>query len=248
MATNWQKVLIAAGGVAGACALLYILKKQAAAGQAGGGGRRTLGASLDAISTEKVHSMLQEIIETQSAVKAKTKEIIRDLSGGAMDLESAYRKVQAMMPPDPLEKHGLSMMEFDQLIERHQGDGRIREAIGKIMGAPSLASGASAAVQGIDVKKIVELHSYMLEELEQLAKDFQALRSKGPLDMKAVTVAAQAIVNAKCEGKFGITAEDIEGAVMLHHRDLATNQEFSAINIKIQHTMGQLMGTPFAPN
>lgn len=35
--------------------------------------------------------------------------------------------------------------------------------------------------------------------------------------------------------------------VLMYHTMLATDQEFAAINIKIQHTMGKLMGTPFAP-
>merc|ERR1719476_684976 len=113
------------------------------------------------------------------------------------------------------------------------------------MGAPMPGSKTSDKVQSITVKKIIDVHKFMLEELEKLVKNFQTLPNKESYDMKTVTIAAQACVGSKVEGRFGITSEDIEAAVLVHHTTLATDQEFASVNIQIQHTTGRLMGTPF---
>lgn len=248
---DWKKLSVVAGGAAGLCAVLYVLKQRASEGQdlpvEGVDKKKKAGASVEDITKDQVQSILQEIIETQGQIKVFTKQIIQDLIKSPLNLEQTYKKVKAVMPADPLDKYGLSMMDFDQLLEKHQSDPNVREAIAKIMGAPDPASSASEKVAAIEVKKIIELHMFMLDELNALVQDYNALQNKEAYDMKAITVAAQATVNAKIESKYGITSEDIESAVLMYHTMLATDQEFAAINIKIQHTMGKLMGTPFAP-
>ena len=49
--------------------------------------------------------------------------------------------------------------------------------------------------------------------------------NKNDLDIKTVTIAAQAIVGAKIEKKFDLTSEDIESAVMMLHTMLAADQD-----------------------
>jgi len=149
-----------------------------------------------------------------------------------------------VQPNDPLEKYGLSMMEFDQLLDKYQSDPMVREAIAKIMGAPNPANTQSAKVQEITVKQIIAVHKFMLEELEELVSVYQGLQKSKDLDMKTVTIVAQAMVGAKMEEKFNIASEDLESAVLVYHTMLATDQEFATINLKIQHTMGKLMGSP----
>merc|ERR1719343_1890391 len=114
------------------------------------------------------------------------------------------------------------------------------------MGAPNPQSVTSERVQAITVKKILDVHMFMLDELERLVKKFQDVQDKDQYDMKTVTIAAQAIIGSKVEQAFGITSEDIESAVLMYHTVLATNQDFASININIQHTMAKLMGTPFS--
>merc|ERR1712194_456981 len=101
--------------------------------------------------------------------------------------------------------------------------------------------------QAISVRQIIDVHTFMLEELESVVKYFQNVPNKESYDLKTVTIAAQAMVGYKIEEKFSIASEDIESAVLMYHTTLATDQEFAQINIKIQHVMGKLMGTPFSP-
>jgi len=228
--------------------LYYILKEEGASNKlttlegddkkkAAPGGEKT---------KEQVEEILQEIIASQESMKGHMRELTKQMQKEKLTFDQTYKKVAQVQPVDPLEKHGLSMMDFDQLLDKHQSDPNIREAIAKIMGAPDASKCVSDKVQSINVKKILEVHNFMYEALETLVKDYEALPNKESYDPKTVTVAAQAVVGAKIEAKFGFTSEDIEGAVLQHHSMLAMDQDFAAINIEIQHVMGRLMGTPFA--
>jgi len=247
---SWQKLLLAAGGAVGvAAALYYLLKDDGDQGKqvAQEAGEKKAGrVDVSEITKEQVQQILQEIIRSQEQMKGYMKELTQELLKEKLSFEQTYNKVKAVQPEDPLEKHSLSMMDFDQLLDRHQSDPSVRDAIAKIMGAPNPSSCTSEKVQSITVQKIIDVHKFMLEQLEKLNSDFQALPNKATYDMKTVTITAQAIVGSTIEQQFGITSEDIESAVLMYHTNLATHQEFASININIQHTMAKLMGTPFS--
>lgn len=245
---DWKKLLLAAGGAAAAGAVLYYLLKdegdsKVLPGDADGDKQKK--PDVNEITKEQVQQILQEIIKSQDQMKGYMKELTKELLSKSLKFEETYKRVREVQPSDPLEKYGLSMMDFDSLLDKHQGDPAVRESIAKIMGAPNPSTCTSEKVQSITVKKIIDVHTFMLEELDKLVSDFQGLPNKDTYDMKTVTIAAQAIVGSKIEAKFGITSEDIESAVLMYHTMLATDQEFAAINIKIQHTMGKLMGAQF---
>lgn len=250
---DWKKILLAAGGAAGAATVLcYLLKEESSAKQTVvEPTSRSLSAEAGAkskveeITKDQVQQILQEIIKSQDLMKGYMKDLTRELLSKKLDFEQTYKRVREVQPADPLEKYGLSMMDFDQLLDKHQGDPAVREAIAKIMGAPHPSSVASDKVQAITVQKIIEVHTFMLKELENLVEEFTGKPNKDSYDLKTVTIAAQAIVGSRVEEKFKITSEDIESAVLMNHSMLATDQEFANINIKIQQTMGKLMGSSF---
>lgn len=248
---GWQKLLVAAGGAVGVAALVcYLLKEdggESAKTVVAADEKKKAGPLVDQVTKEQVVQILQEIIKSQEQMKGYMKSLTQELMKDSLSFEQTYKKVKEVQPDDPLDKYGLTMMDFDQLLDKYQGDDKVRDLIGKIMGAPHASSCESEKVKAITVQKIIDVHNFMLEELDRLNNAFQELPKKASYDMKAVTIAAQAIVGSKIEHKFGITSEDIESAVLNFHTTLATDQEFHAINIKIQYTMSKLMGTPFSP-
>lgn len=246
---NWQKLLLAAASAAGAAAVLcYLMKeepkkkdsKAQESKDAPSGGKM----KVEDFTKEAVQKILKEIIESQELMKGYMKDLTKELRSKNMTFDETYDRVRKVQPTDPLEKHQLTMMEFDQLLDKYQSDPAVREAIAKIMGTPNASSVASEKVQGINVKTIIEVHTFMLKELEELVVKYKGMQQKKDLDMKTVTIVAQAIVGSKIQDKFDITSEDIESAVLMYHTMLATDQEFANINLKIQHTMSKLMGTP----
>jgi len=198
---------------------------------------------IEGITKEQVQKILEEIIKSQDQMKGHMKVFTKELLSKELTFEQTYQRVREVQPTDPLEKYGLSMYDFDQLLDKHQQDPIIREAISTIMGAPNASSTASEKVQSLSVKQIIDVHKFMLQELKTLAQDFQKMPNKGNYDMKTVTIAAQAIVGARIEKKFDMTSEDIESAVLMYHTVLATDKDFASINIQIQQTMSKLMGS-----
>jgi len=244
---GWQKLLIAAGSAAGVAAVLYYLLREEA-------DSKELSIDADAeekekklrvedVTKEQVHKILSEIVESQEKMRTHMRTLTAELLAKPQDFEQTYQRVRELQPDDPLERYGLSMMDFDQLLNKHQSDPQVREGIAKIMGVPDMGGSAGPDKgSAVPAKKVIEVHAYMLTELEKIVQHFASFKNKEQFDMKTVTLAAQAVVGAKVEEQFGLTSEDIERAVIKHHTALATDQEFASVNMKMQQTMGMLMG------
>merc|ERR1712226_461136 len=146
---DWKKILLVAGGTAGACALIYYLLKEESEVKKRGGDEddkskdlkagRTK-AKVDEITKEQVQQVLQEIIQSQEQMKGYMKDLTKELLTKKLTFEQTYQRVKEVQPSDPLEKDGLSMLDFDALLDKHQSDPAVREAIAKIMGAPNPVS------------------------------------------------------------------------------------------------------------
>eukprot|EP00933_Yihiella_yeosuensis_P074853 TRINITY_DN83928_c0_g1_i1.p1 TRINITY_DN83928_c0_g1~~TRINITY_DN83928_c0_g1_i1.p1 ORF type:complete len:249 (+),score=69.66 TRINITY_DN83928_c0_g1_i1:92-838(+) len=244
---EWKKILPYAVGLAGAGAVLwYLLKEEKAAGAASAGEderkKRAGQKSVDEITKEDVRTILKEILASQEQMKSYIKNLTEELLVKSFTFDEIYKKVKDVQPADPLHNYGLSMVDFDKVLDKHQQDPDVREAITKLMGAPAPKTVASDKVQSITQKKVIEVHQFMLEELDKLCNDFANTPGREGYDSRTVTIAAQAIVGSKIEAKFSLTSEDIESAVLLYHAQLATDKDFAGVNIKIQHAMGKLMG------
>jgi len=249
---SWKRILLYAGGAAGAAAVLYYLLREepeakqptrAAADETKDNKKKL---RVEDVTKEEVQGILNSIVESQEKMRTHMKALTQELLEKNMTFEQAYARVREVQPEDPLERHGLSMVDFDQLLNKHQSDPQVRQGIVRIMGVPDPPATGEKGSE-VPASKTVEVHAFMLQELDKLLQYFQTVKNKESYDVKTVTLAAQAVVGAKVEQKYGLTSEDIERAVVTHHTALATDQEFANINMKMQQTMAQLMGNQDAP-
>jgi len=247
---GWKKALMYAGGATGVAAVLYYLLREEPEGLSGEGGAA---ASKEAgkkdilqaedVTKDQVILILKQMIDSQERMKAHMKELTVKLIEKDMDFEETYEQVRSVQPDDPLERSGLSMNDFDQLLNKHQADPQVMEGITRIMGMADPGNKPAGKLKDVSEAQVIEVHAFMLMELKGLLALFSGIKSTRNWDMKTVTLASQAIVGAKVEKKYNLNSEEIERAVMKHHNTLATNQEFEQINIKMQQTMTSLMGT-----
>lgn len=196
---------------------------------------------VDEVTKEQVQQILNEIVDSQGKMRSQMKLLTKEMRSKAMTFDETYRRVQAVQPEDPLEKCGLSMQDFDQLLNKHQNDPLVRQGIARIMGGPAHDAEAAPGAASADTKTLVRVHRKMLEELEKIVTKFDGTPGKDQYDMKTVTLAAQAVVGAKVEEEFGLSSEDIERAVMQNHAELATDQDFANINVRMQASMSKLL-------
>lgn len=237
----WQKLLVAGGVAVGGTALLcYLLDDKPATDKKARGAKPSRPDDGE-VSKEKVAQILQEIYESQQKMKVYLKSLTKELQAGNLSFAETYDKVAQAQPSDPLENNKLSMAEFDKLLDKYHNEPAVREGIQNVMDAPNSAN-VSPKVQQMSVKKILEVHQFMLKELGDFVdKKFPSAPKGRNWDMKTVTIVAQAMVGAEMEKKFNITSEDIEGAVLMHHQVLASNQEFAQIQGNIQAVMQKLI-------
>jgi len=159
-------------------------------------------------------------------------------------LEETYARIKVSQPEDALENYGISMEEFDVLLGKYQNDPSVIDAIRRIMG-PSSNMLLNPKIQGVNRKTIVQIHEFMLAELKKLVEDIQKNPDRLSLDARTLTMATQVLIGARVETKFGLSSDEIESVVVFHQAGLANDPEFARINVQMQATMSQLMGSQF---
>ncbi|CAE7684694.1 unnamed protein product [Symbiodinium sp. CCMP2456] len=249
-----QKVLLAAGTAACATAVIWYLRKV---------GPKTLAADdvgeedkqkrpdsdeTEGTAKEQLKQILKEMIKCQEQMKSFIKELTQELGTTALSFHETCQRVKRVQPADPLESRGLKVMDFDKLLLKHQHDSDVRDAIAKIMGAPNPTNALSDKIQSISVKDIIDIHTFMLQELQQLIKEYSGSDSKEtcsvawhPLPshlLLSPSRAANGILAAERAERFcWVEMQNCSAILHLLRRNLATDQNFAQINIKISHAM-----------
>jgi hypothetical protein len=243
--SNWSsqtKIAVIAGiSVAVAGAAYYVSRRAVSAGQGAGSKRK-----VDQITKEQVIAIIDEIASAQNKMKGITQTAISEVISKGLNFEQTYEYCVKIQPADPLQKYGLTTGDFDLLLDREQHDHRVRERLAKIMGMQdsgdelSNAQGRAGARKALEVKELVSIHEFMLEELKGVSSEVDAKLKRGPgVDMRALAVAAQVLVGAKVQQRFAVDTDDIESSIVKHHEALSKDVKFANVNDEIQRLMAK---------
>lgn len=236
MKTEWKQMLLIAGGAAATgVALYYLLREDGADRRERESDPKKL--TKNEATKEQVLMVLRDILTTQEKMKGLMKKFTQKFVEEDCTFEEACTMVSKQHPEDPLRRYGLSMTDFDGLLDKFQQDPEVKDSVLSIMGSASAPTPTPQAYQ-ISKERLIEVHEFMRDELQNLAGE---AGSWPKVDNKVLTLAAQAYVGAKVQKKFGLTGEDIEGAVLLNHKELASNAAFTLVNMAIQKTMNDLI-------
>lgn len=194
------------------------------------------------VTADQLLSIMNMIVESQNSMKSVMKKVTDDIEKENLTFAQVFDRVKTLQPNDPMEQTGLTMTEFDELLEKYQEDPRVLDAISKIM-TPSEDDMANDDGKTIPVKELVAIHQYMLEELQKISTEIKkAKNSKMAADSRTLTVTAQVLVGAKVEQKFKVASQAIERSVMIQQAQLASNHQFATVSMKMNEVMGELMG------
>jgi hypothetical protein len=247
-----SKVAIGASLAIAAAGAAYVLfRKEEVVAEAAASSREPEIAEIPAekldaskITVEQLLSIMDKIIESQNVMKGVMKRISDEITSSDMKFVQAYERVRELQPNDPMEQTGLTMNEFDQLLDKYQEDPRILDSIARIMG-PSEEDMAMDDGKVLSVKELIDIHQYMLDELRSITEEVKTGSTKSVtsiFDPRTLTVTAQVLVGAKVEKKFKVGSPAVERSVMEHQAQLATDHKFATINMMMQQTMTELMG------
>mmetsp|Transcript_88584 Transcript_88584/g.141011 ORF Transcript_88584/g.141011 Transcript_88584/m.141011 type:complete len:244 (-) Transcript_88584:111-842(-) len=235
---GWKKALLVAGAAGAGCVLYYLLREEQDTKQPSGD-EIDEKANPEA-ELAKVQKLLAEMIKSQELMLYHMKNLAPVVRTKKLDFDETYKLLKGVQPEDPLQKNGLTIAEFDSYLDKHINDPKVKEGVQQLVTLQNPHVAPQAVVASSE--QIIEVHKYMLEEVEKLVKQFKTKSDRESYDPKTVTLTAQSLVGAKVEEKFGLTSEDIEHAVMRHHEVLATDKEFASTTLQMQKRMSELMG------
>lgn len=239
---EWKHALLMACSAVGAVALVYcILRDETATTDLPSGAndgrrddRKASKSRVITMSKEEILAVLNHWLASVEKMRSHMKTITETLLEKTETFEQVYQSIKAVEPEDTLAKYGLSEAEFDELLNMHRDDPQVKEGLRKIAQIDAKGAGANE----ISAKKVIEVHAFMLSELDSLVSSVG--REKDGYDRNTMSIAAQAIVGANVQKKFSLSAEDIEHAVLTHHIELAKDREFVRISKGMQIRMAQL--------
>eukprot|EP00933_Yihiella_yeosuensis_P004559 TRINITY_DN108922_c0_g1_i1.p1 TRINITY_DN108922_c0_g1~~TRINITY_DN108922_c0_g1_i1.p1 ORF type:complete len:258 (+),score=91.74 TRINITY_DN108922_c0_g1_i1:65-838(+) len=237
MASNgrdWTKYLLAAGGAVGALGVLYYLLREGEEEESPGPKISKEGGSVQQLLTEMVH--------VEDLAKKTVQDITKEqVEGKGLTMEEAYDRMAKTELWDPLEKYGLSVEDFDKMIQEFQHDPFVIQAIAKLSGQDP--SSPPDIKKELTVDEVIEAKKCAQEELEALVAEFLAKPGIEKRSARTAGMALQALVNAKVQKKTGFRSEDVEGSIMANQMVLQSSEQFIDCFMKTQMTMNKLMQT-----
>jgi hypothetical protein len=241
LSTQAKVAVAAAAALTVAGAAYYFINRSSAKG-----GRTCGKRKVDQITKEQVIAIIDEIAAAQNKMKNVTQTAIGEVISKDLGFEQTYDYCVKIQPSDPLQKYGLTTGDFDLLLDREQHDHRVRERLARIMGMQeagdelSGAQGRTGPRKTLDVHELVAIHEFMLEELKGVSAQVDNKLKRGSgVDMRALAVAAQVLVGAKVQQKFGVDTDDIESSIIKNHEKLSKDAKFAQVNEEIQRLMAK---------
>ncbi|CAE7885728.1 unnamed protein product, partial [Symbiodinium microadriaticum] len=189
----------------------------------------------------QVLQILSDIVANGDLLDGHLKNLTKKLMTEKLSFDQAYKWLEEVMPVDPLKRYGLTMMQFDAMLERHWTDPKVKEGIHPIVGMPMKTDSADE-VPVLSDDKVIEVHKYMLEEVEKVIRQFESQKSQATYGSRIATLTLQAMVGSKVEEKFDLTSEDILRHTVRYHEELAANEEFASVNVPLQKAMAYFNG------
>uniref|UniRef100_A0A7S4R1W3 Uncharacterized protein n=1 Tax=Alexandrium monilatum TaxID=311494 RepID=A0A7S4R1W3_9DINO len=248
---DWQKLLLAAGGAAGLAAVLYYLLRDDPEGEKALLEDRLAEAASETkrrsgeLSKGEVLEILQEISGMQQVMKENMRKLTKEMAEKELSFDELYERTEKAQPTDPLEKRGLTGEDLDRVLQSSSSDPEVMTAVSKIMGSPEPSGGEvvlTARAKEVSVQMIVDIHTFMLEELQQFVREFADIQDKSKYDMKTVGILSQAVLDSKVAKKYNLVSEDMEGAVMSNKGSLVQDMKFMQTHMEIQQVMSGFLG------
>lgn len=248
---NWIKALSIAGGAVTVAAISYLLlrdddsnrsKKDEETQDKDKAGNKTTKKKTQ-MNKETLIQLLSEMVKLQTDTKTLLKDLTDVARKNNYDIMTVYNVALSYDTEDPLSKYQLDMPEFDALMANYRGDADVSEYIFKLMAAPETEDASMSSANILSVEKIIDIHRYMLKEMEIMEAKVNKIPNRHELEPKLLPLVIQSIICAKVEEKFKITAQEIEMSLGQQQMNLSPNVEFAKINIQMQALMNKIMGS-----
>eukprot|EP01056_Protomagalhaensia_sp_Gyna25_P004809 Protomagalhaensia_sp_Gyna_25__4808@NODE_490_length_3284_cov_1179_605547_g381_i0_p2_GENE_NODE_490_length_3284_cov_1179_605547_g381_i0NODE_490_length_3284_cov_1179_605547_g381_i0_p2_ORF_typecomplete_len267_score59_54HemX/PF04375_14/0_068DUF1160/PF06648_11/0_15KKLCAg1/PF15204_6/0_18_NODE_490_length_3284_cov_1179_605547_g381_i04711271 len=194
-------------------------------------------------SREDVLEVLSEIKEIQKALSETLRVVGKRILEEDLNLDEAYFLVASGELDDPLARKGISVSDFDALLDRFRSDQEVHDAVMDVVQGPEVPPSAGSE-DTLTVDRLVEINAMMLEKFEEVLAHFRTAEKEHPerkYNQRTVSVTAQTVVGACVQRRFKVTPDEVEAAMMTHQVELSMRSDFLRTTDQIQRVMGECM-------
>ncbi|KAH0476817.1 MAG: uncharacterized protein KVP18_000308 [Porospora cf. gigantea A] len=182
------------------------------------------------VSRADLLTILKAIKKTQQDNRKALQALTTELAASGAGLEEACARVSQLPDKDPLTAYGLTVNEFDLLLEKFQRDREVNAQVDSLMESP-----AAPTTNPVDPAKIVEIHQFMLNELQTLPKTCPGHSHK------TLALASQAVATARAQIKFGVPNELLDASTQHHFDTLTKDEAFNEVMMRIQMCISEMI-------
>jgi len=208
------------------------------------------------LTREEVMWILEDTARVQGVVQREVSALARELAkertgdGGkkkkkapSLSFLSAHEKVQELgLPREPLEDYGLTESAFQRLLLQYEEDEEVMTCAQKLL--HPVGKGDPERAKGITVGKIVEIHRFMVTEMQKTLDEFLRLdrETRRGFSGKECETTAELLVSLAVEQHLSVRCEDVEQAVIRFEEQLQGHADFTRCTEQLATMMQHLIG------
>eukprot|EP00927_Polykrikos_kofoidii_P009271 TRINITY_DN13863_c0_g1_i1.p1 TRINITY_DN13863_c0_g1~~TRINITY_DN13863_c0_g1_i1.p1 ORF type:complete len:507 (+),score=120.13 TRINITY_DN13863_c0_g1_i1:183-1703(+) len=206
------------------------------------------------LTREGVLATLAETVRVQGIVQqevsALARKIVKEREKGerkkkrqSISFEEGHKRIEELsLPREPLEAEGHTEASFQKLLMSYENDAEVMDAASKLL--HPAGKGDPRRARAITMDKIIEIHSFMVGEMQKVLQEFMQLSSeqRRSYSAKGCETTAELLVSIAVEQQLGVQCEDVEQAVCMYDEHLAGNAEFTRCTEQLANMMQLLIG------
>lgn len=205
------------------------------------------------LTREEILSILEETVRVQGIVQQEVSVLARKLAKEKVDKKSKKKKelsfidghkkiLELNLPREPLEDYGLSEHAFQKILLQYEEDDEVMGSAQKLL--HPVGKGDPERARGITMDKIIEIHQFMVQEMQKVLKEFlqhpQEVRRS--FTGKGCETTAELLVSIAVEQQLSVRCEDVEQAVIRYEDALQGHPDFTRCTEQLASMMQHLIG------
>jgi len=211
-------------------------------------------AAGDTLTRDEILSVLAETVRVQGIVQQEVSVLARKLAKEqkgdkkkkkpyVLAFTDGHKKiVELKLPQEPLEDYGLSEGNFQRLLMEYEQDEEVMIAAQQLL--HPAGKGDPERARGITMDKIIEIHQFMVGEMQKVLNDFLQLpqESRRSFTGKGCETTAELLVSIAVEQQLSVRCEDVEQAVIMYEDSLQGHPDFASCTEQLACMMQHLIG------
>lgn len=204
------------------------------------------------LSRQQILDILAETVRVQTIVQQEVSVLARKLAKEksekkkkrqALNFLDGHKKILELnLPREPLEDYGLTEAAFQKHLQTYQEDEEVMACADKLLHPNGKGNSKDAA--GITVDKVIEIHQFMVLEMQKVLQEFLSLPQevRRSFTGKGCETTAELLVSIAVEQQIGLRCEDVEQAVVMYEEVLGGCPEFARCTEQLAQMMQHLIG------